>query len=99
MGWALNIDKADISKAQIVETPQVDLADGQARLSVKRFALTANNVTYAVFGAIMRYWDFFPAKTAQAGCRSGALRRSPRARPTGLTSASASMAISPPATN
>ena len=62
MGWALSIDKADISKAHIVDTPRVDLADGQARLSVKRFALTANNVTYAVFGDVMRYWDFFPAK-------------------------------------
>jgi len=62
MGWALNIDKADMSKAHIVETPSVALADGQARLSVQRFALTANNVTYAVFGAIMRYWDFFPAQ-------------------------------------
>lgn len=62
MGWALNIDKADISKAHIVETPEVKLADGQARLSVKRFALTANNVTYAVFGYITRYWEFFPAE-------------------------------------
>ena len=25
------------------------------------FAFTANNVTYAVFGEMMRYWDFFPA--------------------------------------
>ncbi len=23
--------------------------------------MTANNVTYAVFGDAMRYWDFFPA--------------------------------------
>ncbi len=62
MGWALNIDKADITKARIVETPDRPLARGEARLAVKRFALTANNVTYAVFGEIMRYWDFFPAR-------------------------------------
>ena len=24
------------------------------------FALTTNNITYAVFGAAMQYWDFFP---------------------------------------
>lgn len=59
MGWALNINKADITQADIVETPNRPLGDGEARLSVKRFALTANNVTYAVFGEIMRYWDFF----------------------------------------
>ena len=61
MGWALTIDKADITKAKIIETPARALAQGQARLTVRRFAMTANNVTYAVFGEIMRYWRFFPA--------------------------------------
>jgi len=28
--------------------------------AVDRFALTANNVTYGVFGGAMKYWDFFP---------------------------------------
>ncbi len=65
MGWALHIDRSDISKASVVETPDRALADGEARLTVKRFALTANNVTYAVFGDIMRYWDFF--STADSG--------------------------------
>jgi NADPH:quinone reductase-like Zn-dependent oxidoreductase len=37
------------------------LADGAARLKVERFALTANNVTYATFGEAMGYWNFFPA--------------------------------------
>jgi len=34
---------------------------GAVRLRIDRFALTANNVTYAAFGDAMRYWDFFPA--------------------------------------
>jgi hypothetical protein len=34
---------------------------GDVLLRIDRFALTANNVTYAVFGTAMRYWDFFPA--------------------------------------
>jgi hypothetical protein len=38
------------------------LDDGQALLRVSRFALTANNVTYAVVGDTMSYWTFFPAK-------------------------------------
>ena len=37
------------------------IADGEALLRVSRFALTANNVTYAVFGDAMSYWKFFPA--------------------------------------
>jgi hypothetical protein len=34
---------------------------GQALLRVDAFGLTANNVTYAVMGEAMSYWDFFPA--------------------------------------
>lgn len=30
-------------------------------LRVEAFGLTANNITYAVFGEAMSYWDFFPA--------------------------------------
>ena len=37
-----------------------ELADGHVRLRVDAFALTANNVTYATFGEMMQYWDFFP---------------------------------------
>jgi len=40
------------------ESPE--LLQGQVRLVVDRFALTANNITYAVVGEAMRYWDFFP---------------------------------------
>jgi hypothetical protein len=38
-----------------------NLAPGQALLKVDKFALTANNITYAVAGDMMNYWDFFPA--------------------------------------
>ena len=61
MGWALSIDKSDISSARLVETVSAPLQPGQARLTVRRFAMTANNVTYAAFGDIMGYWSFFPA--------------------------------------
>lgn len=35
---------------------------GSALLRVDGFALTSNNITYAVFGDGLRYWDFFPAQ-------------------------------------
>lgn len=38
------------------------LAPGQVLLAVESFAMTANNVTYAVFGDAMQYWSFFPAR-------------------------------------
>ncbi len=37
------------------------LAQDEVLLRVDRFALTANNVTYAVAGDSMKYWNFFPA--------------------------------------
>ena len=39
-----------------------DLEPGQVRLRIDRFALTANNITYAVFGDVLGYWDFFPTE-------------------------------------
>lgn len=60
MNWALSINKQTISDANLVEEPDRQLEDGEVRLRVDRFALTANNVTYAAFGEVMRYWEFFP---------------------------------------
>jgi len=36
-------------------------AAGDVLLKVDRFALTANNITYAAFGDAMQYWQFFPS--------------------------------------
>ena len=38
------------------------LADGEARMAIDKFALTANNVSYAVTGDSIGYWKFFPAE-------------------------------------
>lgn len=44
------------------------LAEGEARLQIQQYALTANNVTYAAFGDAMHYWAFFPSGDAAWGC-------------------------------
>ncbi len=62
MGWSLSIDKAAINDAKIVQFNETALKTGEVRLRVDRFALTANNITYAAFGHAMRYWDFFPGE-------------------------------------
>lgn len=54
------VDQADITKTQLQEVPSVALTDGQARMKIERFALTANNVTYAASGFVIGYWHFFP---------------------------------------
>jgi NADPH:quinone reductase-like Zn-dependent oxidoreductase len=43
-------------------TKEVLLEIGQALLRIDRFALTANNVTYAALGEQFGYWKFFPAE-------------------------------------
>ena len=59
--WALAISRDGKLGAELVPLVLPELAPGQARLRIERFAMTANNVTYASFGDAMRYWDFFPA--------------------------------------
>ncbi len=43
-----------------VETPE--LADGEILVAIDRFAMTANNVSYALSGDMIGYWKFFPAE-------------------------------------
>lgn len=54
-----------VSRNNIQETraEQLELgpiADGQVLLEIERFALTANNVTYAVTGDTLGYWNYYP---------------------------------------
>src|SRR4051794_35594423 len=56
----IEVRRDDLRSTRVVETVPSPGA-GEALLRTDLFALTANNVTYAAFGAAMRYWDFFPA--------------------------------------
>ncbi|HEY8810195.1 MAG TPA: DUF2855 family protein, partial [Solirubrobacterales bacterium] len=56
------VKRDDLRECRIVESPPPEIGAGQALLRVDTFGLTANNVTYAVFGEAMNYWDFFPAE-------------------------------------
>ncbi|MGH9276247.1 MAG: DUF2855 family protein [Acidimicrobiales bacterium] len=56
----IEVRRDDLRATRVVESTPT-LEDGGVLLRVDRFALTANNVTYAAFGSAMRYWDFFPA--------------------------------------
>jgi hypothetical protein len=58
----LQVDRTDLHRTRVVERAPAPLADGQARLRVDAFGLSANNVTYAVIGDMLQYWDFFPAE-------------------------------------
>lgn len=56
------VNRQDFRDTRAVPCPPAELAPGQIRLSVERFALTANNITYAVAGDMLDYWGFFPAE-------------------------------------
>ncbi len=56
----LEVHRSEVGRTRIVDEPVVDLEPGEVRLAVDRFAITANNITYAIFGDALGYWDFFP---------------------------------------
>jgi len=58
------IDRTDLSRTEVHVLPApgtVVLEDGELLLEIERFALTANNITYGVYGDRLGYWRFFPA--------------------------------------
>ena len=63
----LEVDKTDLFHTRIAALPNRPLKSGEVRLLIDDFALTANNITYAVFGDAMNYWQFFPASSAGWG--------------------------------
>lgn len=58
----LLVKRDDLRTTRFVDEPAPEPGSGEARLVVERFALTANNITYAVFGDLMGYWQFFPTE-------------------------------------
>ncbi len=61
MPQTVHIERAALNQASIAELPGTPLLAGHVRLRVESFAVTANNVTYAVIGDMFGYWNFFPA--------------------------------------
>ncbi len=65
----LQTSKADLAQSRCVTAGLPDVQPGQALLKINRLALTANNITYASFGATphLRYWDYYPTCDAAWG--------------------------------
>jgi hypothetical protein len=56
------VKRGDLRECRVAESEAPAVGPGEALLRVDCFGLTANNVTYAVMGEAMSYWDFFPAE-------------------------------------
>ncbi len=57
---SLWVKKDDLSQTQWREADAPELAAGEILLAVEKYALTANNITYAAVGDGFGYWNFFP---------------------------------------
>jgi hypothetical protein len=62
------VSKDRLAETRLSATAPRPLAAGQMRLRIEKFALTANNITYAAFGKAMSYWDFYPSAEEGWGC-------------------------------
>jgi len=54
------VEKLNFSKGRFIESEMPECAEGEVILEVEKYALTANNITYAAIGFQMKYWNFFP---------------------------------------
>jgi hypothetical protein len=55
------VDRGNLRHTRITGTQARPPRDGEVLFEVERFGLSANNVTYALLGDALRYWDLFPA--------------------------------------
>jgi hypothetical protein len=58
------VARNDLQQCKTIETRLPDanqLPDGALLVRINRFAFTANNITYAVLGDQLKYWQLFPA--------------------------------------
>lgn len=56
-----------VNKQNFYETSRTtiepaELTDGEVLFKIDRYAFTANNITYAVCGYLLKYWNFFPTE-------------------------------------
>lgn len=61
------VRRDELRETRLVESDPPTLEPGQALLRTESFGMTANNITYAVMGEAMSYWDFFPSTAAGWG--------------------------------
>lgn len=61
MNHLFRVEKNDIYKVKASQEPLAPLQEGEVRLAIAKYALTTNNITYAVSGFKLKYWNFFPS--------------------------------------
>ncbi len=54
------VDRGNYRNIKVVSKGVSPLADGDILVSIDKYALTSNNVSYAVSGDMIGYWKYFP---------------------------------------
>jgi hypothetical protein len=54
------VDRSDYRRTKAIHGEVPQSSDGQIVVAIDKFALTANNVTYAASGDLLGYWQFYP---------------------------------------
>ena len=62
MHQTVQVTRNNIAETRLVSRDLPALAEDAVRLRIESFAVTANNVTYAVVGDAFGYWNFFPGE-------------------------------------
>jgi hypothetical protein len=60
---SLQVARDDLRRVRVAESGPAGPGPGEALFQVERLGVSANNVTYALLGDRLRYWDLFPAET------------------------------------
>lgn len=63
----IQVVRRNLAETRVVRRPRPVPGDGDVLVEVEKFALTANNVSYAVSGDMIGYWKFYPAWDDAAG--------------------------------
>ena len=65
--WVLAVARDELARTTVAPGDVPEPAAGEAVLRPARVGVTANNVTYAVLGDTLRYWEFFPPEAHGLG--------------------------------
>ncbi len=61
MAQQVHVRRDSLGQTSMADQKMGELADGSVRLEIESFSVTSNNITYAVVGEQVGYWNFFPA--------------------------------------
>ena len=61
------VGRADIAAVEVLDEFSAPVSEGQVRLAVGVFGMSANNISYAMTGEFLGYWAHFPVDE-ERGC-------------------------------